>query len=86
MRQALQLIFIFFLTTTIFLPTQQAYAVRVKDLASVKGVRNNQLLGYGLVVGLNGTGDGNKAAFTTQALVNKKRCRCSCYSRPPSFC
>jgi flagellar P-ring protein precursor FlgI len=44
--------------------------VRIKDLASIKGVRDNQLIGYGLVVGLNGTGDGNKAAFTTQALVN----------------
>ncbi len=48
----------------------QAQAVRVKDLASVKGVRGNQLVGYGLVVGLNGTGDGNNAAFTTQGLAN----------------
>ncbi len=48
----------------------QADAVRLKDLASIEGVRNNQLIGYGLVVGLNGTGDGNKAAFTTQGLVN----------------
>ena len=51
-------------------PTSQAEAVRIKDLAAVKGVRHNQLIGYGLVVGLNGTGDGNKAAFTTQGLVN----------------
>lgn len=57
-------------TAIVLFPCQQAGAVRVKDLASVKGVRNNQLIGYGLVVGLNGTGDGNKAAFTTQALVN----------------
>ncbi len=47
-----------------------AHAVRVKELAAVKGVRNNQLVGYGLVVGLNGTGDGNKSPFTTQALAN----------------
>jgi len=47
-----------------------AQAVRIKDLASIKGVRGNQLVGYGLVVGLNGTGDGNKAAFTTQGLAN----------------
>jgi len=33
------------------------HAVRIKDLANVKGVRENQLIGYGLVVGLNGTGD-----------------------------
>ena len=32
-------------------------ASRIKDLASVEGVRQNQLIGYGLVVGLNGTGD-----------------------------
>ncbi len=49
---------------------QVAEAARLKDLATVKGVRDNQLVGYGLVVGLNGTGDGNKSPFTTQALVN----------------
>ena len=45
-----------------------AAAVRIKDLASVKGVRANQLLGYGLVVGLNGTGDKSRTEFTTQSL------------------
>ncbi|MEN8258381.1 MAG: flagellar basal body P-ring protein FlgI [Thermodesulfobacteriota bacterium] len=49
---------------------QAAEAARLKDLATVKGVRDNQLVGYGLVVGLNGTGDGNKSPFTSQALVN----------------
>jgi flagellar P-ring protein precursor FlgI len=43
-----------------------SYAERIKDLASVAGVRNNQLVGYGLVVGLNGTGD--KTKFTGQTL------------------
>lgn len=47
-----------------------AHASRLKDLASIKGVRTNQLVGYGLVVGLSGTGDGTKAAFTSQSLVN----------------
>ncbi len=42
-----------------------AWAERVKDLASVAGVRSNQLIGYGLVVGLDGTGDKN--VFTTQS-------------------
>src|SRR4051812_45166912 len=37
--------------------TTSAHAERVKDLASVAGVRGNQLVGYGLVVGLDGTGD-----------------------------
>lgn len=43
-------------------------ADRLKDLARVKGVRNNQLIGYGLVVGLDGTGD--KAPFTNQTFRN----------------
>lgn len=43
-------------------------ADRLKDMAQVKGVRNNQLLGYGLVVGLDGTGD--KAPFTNQTFRN----------------
>lgn len=51
--------------------TEQAHADRVKDIASVAGVRNNQLVGYGLVVGLNGTGDStSQAPFTVQAIVN----------------
>ncbi len=50
---------------------EQAWADRVKDLATVAGVRNNQLVGYGLVVGLNGTGDQTtQAPFTVQGIVN----------------
>ncbi|HET8880571.1 MAG TPA: flagellar basal body P-ring protein FlgI [Solimonas sp.] len=46
-----------------------AHAERVKDLASVEGVRSNPLVGYGLVVGLDGTGDQTtQAPFTTQSL------------------
>lgn len=45
---------------------QPALAERIKDLAQVQGVRSNQLVGYGLVVGLNGTGDKNP--FTDQSL------------------
>lgn len=47
-----------------------ASAARIKDIASLKGVRTNQLIGYGLVVGLNGTGDGTGTQFTSQTLVN----------------
>ena len=43
-------------------------ADRVKDLTSVAGVRSNQLVGYGLVVGLSGTGDRDKISFTAQSL------------------
>lgn len=44
--------------------------VRLKDLVSVEGVRDNQLVGYGLVVGLNGTGDKRQTVFSTQSLSN----------------
>src|ERR1700740_1733587 len=48
-----------------------ASAERVKDLASVAGVRANQLSGYGLVVGLDGTGDQTtQAPFTVQSIEN----------------
>lgn len=43
---------------------------RIKDIASFEGVRTNQLVGYGLVVGLNGTGDRSQAYFPTQTLAN----------------
>lgn len=45
-----------------------AYAERLKDIASIAGVRDNQLLGYGLVVGLDGSGD--KTPFTSQTFKN----------------
>jgi len=47
-----------------------ASAERLKDISTIAGLRTNQLVGYGLVVGLNGTGDKNKNGSTTQALVN----------------
>jgi flagellar P-ring protein precursor FlgI len=51
-------------------PAALAQSVRIKDIADVEGVRDNQLVGYGLVVGLNGTGDRlRNAAFTRQSLI-----------------
>ncbi len=47
-----------------------AGGARIKDLAAIKGIRSNQLTGYGLVVGLNGTGDKNNVLFTRQAMIN----------------
>jgi len=48
-----------------------AWAERIKDLASVAGVRENQLVGYGLVVGLDGTGDQtSQTPFTIQSIRN----------------
>jgi flagellar P-ring protein precursor FlgI len=48
-----------------------AEAVRLKDLVEFDGVRGNDLVGYGLVVGLNGTGDGMRnAPFTEEIMAN----------------
>ena len=55
------------MTATVFEPAQ---AARIKDLTSIKGIRTNQLTGYGLVVGLEGTGDKSGTEFTIQSLVN----------------
>lgn len=40
------------------------------DIVDVQGLRDNQLVGYGLVVGLNGTGDRSQVKFTSQSVVN----------------
>ncbi len=52
----------------LLLITNSLFATKVKDIANVVGVRDNQLIGYGLVVGLNGTGDGSSSEFTRQAI------------------
>jgi flagellar P-ring protein FlgI len=56
---------------TAMLLAAPAHAERVKDLATVAGVRANQLVGYGLIVGLDGTGDQtSQAPFTIQSILN----------------
>src|SRR3954468_16298695 len=45
-------------------------ATRLKDLVTIEGVRDNQLIGYGLVVGLAGTGDRKQTMFSAQSLTN----------------
>lgn len=50
--------------------TPEEKGVRLKDLVTIEGVRANQLLGYGLVVGLNGTGDRQQTLFSAQSLAN----------------
>ena len=47
-----------------------AAAARIKDIGNISGVRSNQLIGYGLVIGLKGTGDKVNTIFTTQSLAN----------------
>ncbi len=52
-------------------PAQEAHALRIKEVAAVQGVRSNQLTGYGLVVGLDGTGDQTtQMPYTTQSVAN----------------
>jgi flagellar P-ring protein FlgI len=50
--------------------TKLTAAVRVKEVAVIEGVRDNQLVGYGIVVGLNGTGDKRQTYFSAQTLAN----------------
>ena len=57
-----------FLLLMSLLATTAATADRIKDLTTVAGVRSNQLIGYGLVVGLDGTGDGGAVPYTGQSL------------------
>jgi flagellar P-ring protein FlgI len=47
-----------------------AHRVRIKDVATIEGVRDNQLIGYGIVVGLNGTGDSQQTVFPIQTLIS----------------
>ncbi|MER2554904.1 MAG: flagellar basal body P-ring protein FlgI [Thauera sp.] len=56
---------------TFYSTAAEAAAERIKDLASVAGVRDNQLVGYGLVVGLDGSGDQTtQTPFTVQSIIN----------------
>lgn len=60
----------FFLVLFVFC-SQYTYAERIRDLVTIEGVRDNALVGYGLVVGLDGTGDQtSQTPFTTQSLSN----------------
>ncbi len=63
-----QLLNFCFLVAFLCLPVEST--VRVKDVARVQGVRDNQLVGYGLVVGLNKTGDRRQTIFSIQSLIN----------------
>lgn len=63
MKQLISASLLFLLVTL----TAQASASRLKDIANIRGVRSNQLVGYGVVVGLNGTGD-SKSEFTNKSI------------------
>lgn len=65
-KHAADIICVMFFASLMFV--QPAHAERLKDLATIQGVRNNQLIGYGLVVGLDGTGD--STPFTIQSTIS----------------
>nr|WP_316682195.1 flagellar basal body P-ring protein FlgI [Ralstonia sp. LMG 18101] len=58
------------MTATVFGPVRNVHAQTVGALVDVEGVRENALVGYGIVVGLAGSGDGTQAKYTTQSLAN----------------
>ncbi len=59
--------FLFFISVCI---SAYGFELRIGDVTNVKGVRSNQLAGYGMVIGLQGTGDGNTEKFTIQSIAN----------------
>ena len=62
--------FMLYLTIALWPPTPARADVRIKDIANIEGIRENQLVGYGLVVGLNGTGDKLiNNVFTRESLI-----------------
>lgn len=63
--------YVFLLMACVIATTAFATPIRIKDLVEFDGVRGNDLVGYGLIVGLNGTGDGlRNAPFTEEIMVN----------------
>lgn len=69
-RKALAVLVFFAITVGCLVPLSDCWATRIKDIANISGVRPNILIGYGLVVGLNRTGDKTNTIFTNQSLSN----------------
>jgi len=65
--QKLRIAILFFMIS-LFIGVSDSWGARLKDIASIRGVRENQLVGYGIVVGLKGSGDG-KAEFTAKSMA-----------------
>jgi flagellar P-ring protein precursor FlgI len=68
-RLLIGLVLLLIAQVAVFAETPQRMA-RVKDIASIEGIRENQLVGYGIVVGLNGTGDSQQTGFPVQTLAS----------------
>jgi flagellar P-ring protein precursor FlgI len=63
-------VFALVLAPTGGISANEAVAIKIRDLTSIEGVRENPLIGYGMVVGLTRTGDSQQTVFTTQTLAN----------------
>lgn len=61
---------LFFITAFLLFMAGMADAARIKEMGYINGARSNQLIGYGLVTGLSGTGDKSNTIFTNQSLAN----------------
>jgi flagellar P-ring protein precursor FlgI len=61
---------VWLLAVTLAPPEEPGQKSRIKDVSSIEGIRDNQLVGYGLVVGLKGTGDSSQTVFPAQTLVS----------------
>lgn len=70
MKKRIALVCFIFLLISFGVLTAPVHSARIKDIAYFKGGRSNQLIGYGLVVGLDGTGDKDKTEFTRTTLAN----------------
>ncbi len=64
------MIFRFLILIFLFLLPMDLWAVRVKDIASLRGARDNQLIGFGIVVGLDGTGDSAESLLSRKPIIN----------------
>lgn len=68
-KKIFNILLITLLITSMTMSEAMATMVRIKDIAHVKGVRNNQLVGYGVVVGLQGTGDNSRSTQITNQML-----------------
>ena len=61
---------VYILTILIVLLAVPSQGARIKDIATVNGAHGDHLIGYGIIVGLSGTGDGSKTGFTNHSVAS----------------
>ena len=70
MKRFFLLLYLLVFVVVLSVSSASAVEVRIKDMAFIQGIAKNQLLGFGVVVGLSGTGDSNRTIIARQSLVN----------------